>query len=360
MKPSICSKVLKAFIDNKMPVLLVGAPGVGKSDLVAQAVSALETERKERYELQIFHPVISDPTDFKGMPAIIGDSAHFLPFGDLKALIDAKVPTVAFLDDLGQAPASVQAAAMQLLLARKINGFKISDNVTFVAATNRRQDKAGVQGILEPVKSRFYSIIEVTPDFNDWCDWAIEHDIPPTLIAFVKNKPDVLTGFRATRDMKNSPCPRTLANAGRIVNIYTKDSSGVEDIQKTRSLSAEGDSFGLYEMLVGAAGESFAVEYTGFLRVLDKMPDPDTCIQEPKKTKIPKASEADIRYVLTLSLSYRATAENLKNIVTYLERFEMPEFVITALKTIISIKKEIMVKSATFNECVKKYTQYLI
>ena len=68
-----------------------------------------------------------------------------------------------FLDDLGQAPMSVQAAAMQLILARRINGFKISDKVIFMAATNRREDKAGVTGILEPVKSRFAWIVELVP-----------------------------------------------------------------------------------------------------------------------------------------------------------------------------------------------------
>ena len=359
MKPSICAKVLKEFVKNKMPILLVGAPGVGKSDLVSQAVQALEEETKEKHELQIFHPVISDPTDFKGMPAVIGDTAHFLPFGDLKTLIDAKVPTIAFLDDLGQAPASVQAAAMQLLLARKINGFAISDHVTFVAATNRRQDKAGVQGILEPVKSRFYSIIEVTSDFQDWCHWALAHDMPPSLVAFVKNKPDILSGFRASRDMKNSPCPRTIANAGKIVNIYTRDTSGVEDIKKTRGMAREGDVFGLYEMLAGAAGEGFAVEYTGFLRLLEKMPDPEECIAKPKTAPVPKASAADIRYALTLSLSFRAKKDNVGNIITYLERLETPELVIMALKHAVMMKKVDVVSSADFRKFAQRYITYL-
>ncbi len=43
---------------------------------------------------------------------------------------------VCLLDDLGQAPPAVQAAAMQLLLARRVNGHAVSDHVTFLAATN--------------------------------------------------------------------------------------------------------------------------------------------------------------------------------------------------------------------------------
>ena len=39
-----------------------------------------------------------------------------------------------------------------------------SDQVTFIACTNRKTDMAGVTGILEPVKSRFISISELTRD----------------------------------------------------------------------------------------------------------------------------------------------------------------------------------------------------
>ncbi len=70
--------------------------------------------------------------------------------------------TACFIDDLGQATPAVQAAAMQLILARTLNGHRVSDHVVFIAATNRRTDRAGVSGILEPVKSRFATLVELT------------------------------------------------------------------------------------------------------------------------------------------------------------------------------------------------------
>lgn len=48
--------------------------------------------------------------------------------------------TACFIDDLGQATPAVQAAAMQLILALTLNGHRVSDQVVFVAATNRRTD----------------------------------------------------------------------------------------------------------------------------------------------------------------------------------------------------------------------------
>ncbi len=125
------------------------------------------------------HPVVSDPTDFKGLPGIIGDKAEFLPFGDLRQMIEADKPTIVFLDDLGQAPAVVQAACMQLLLARQINGKKISGHIVFIAATNRREDRAGVTGILEPVKSRFKTILDLEVSADEWTEWAFKNNMPP-------------------------------------------------------------------------------------------------------------------------------------------------------------------------------------
>jgi MoxR-like ATPase len=171
MKPSELSALLQKTIHARLPILIKGAPGIGKTDIVKQACTRTDTR------LIVSHPVVSDPVDYKGFPFVIDNEAHFLPFGDLNQLITAKHPTVYFMDDLGQAPATVQAAAMQLILERRINGHRVSDLVTFLAATNRKTDRAGVTGILEPVKSRFAAIIELEPDMDDWVWWVIQSKV---------------------------------------------------------------------------------------------------------------------------------------------------------------------------------------
>ena len=104
---------------------------------------------------------------------------------------------------------------MQLILARRVNGHKVSKHVVFIAATNRRQDRAGVTGILEPVKSRFASIIELTADASEWIDWALENDVPMEVIGWIHYQPSMLTVGEATADIVNHPCPRTIAYAGK-------------------------------------------------------------------------------------------------------------------------------------------------
>ncbi|GAF99527.1 unnamed protein product, partial [marine sediment metagenome] len=87
MSPKQLKSILLVAMSNGMPVLIKGAPGVGKSDIVARVAKEL------KMELILSHPVVSDPTDYKGLPGIVDGKAEFLPFGDLRQLMEAKKPT---------------------------------------------------------------------------------------------------------------------------------------------------------------------------------------------------------------------------------------------------------------------------
>jgi hypothetical protein len=261
MKPSQLFDAVVFAIENNLPLLIPGAPGLGKTEIVKQACKKTDTD------LIIAHPVVSDPTDFKGLPFVVEGSAEFLPFGDLRKIMEAKTRTVFFLDDLGQAPPSVQAAAMQLLLAREINGKKISEHVIFMAATNRKEDKAGVVGILEPVKSRFAAIVVLEPNLDDWTVWAFKNEVPSEVISFLKFRPDLLSAFKPSSDMKNSPSPRGWEFAAKILNA--KAPSDIE-----------------FELLSGCIGEGAATEFKVYLQVYRELPKFEDIIKDPKKTPV--------------------------------------------------------------------------
>lgn len=291
MRPAELSSLLSKTIPAGLPVLIKGAPGCGKTDIVTEAAD------DSGANIVLMHPVVSDPTDFKGLPAIVKDKAEFLPYGELTQLMEAKTTTVAFLDDLGQAPAVVQAAAMQLILARKINGHKISDKVVFVAATNRREDKAGVTSILEPVKSRFATIVELTPNLDDWCGWALDHNVAPELVAFVRFRPELFNSPGAiTNDIVNRPSPRTITNLGK---LYAAGLDGLE-------------------VLSGATGQGFATEFIGFVRVWQNLPSIDAILLAPEKAPVPEEPAA--LYAVSVALATRMTADNAGRVIRYADR----------------------------------------
>lgn len=295
MKPSQLLTLLSHTIQAGRPVLITGGPGVGKTDIVTHAAELAGAD------LIISHPAVADPTDVKGLPWPDKDglSATFLPFGELSRAVIATRPTVWFLDDLGQAPASVQASFMQLLLARRVNHHVLPDCVTFIAATNRRTDRAGVSGILEPVKSRFATIVELDADLNDWCTWAFAHDINPLLIAFLRFRANLLNDFKATADLMNSPTPRTWSNLAKI-----------EALGLPRDVESGA--------LAGAVGEGASAEYLAFRRIAQELPNIDDLLQDPDKGKIPDQPAA--LYAVVTGMAARSTMALFPNIVRYAER----------------------------------------
>lgn len=305
MRPSELTILCTSMIPARLPLLVTGAPGIGKSDIIDQARLACKAD------LILSHPVTSDPTDAKGLPAKISDTeAAFLPFGELKLAMNAKKLTVWFLDDLGQAAPAVQASFMQLILARRVNGHLLPECVTFIAATNRRSDKAGVTGVLEPVKSRFVSIVELKADFNEWCQWAMTNKglISPTLIAFIRLRPDILSDFKATADLTNSPSPRTWSHLAKI-----------EALKLPNALE--------HEAMSGSVGEGPATEYLAFRKLCASMVSADAVLLDPMGVALPK--NASERYAICTALAARADEKTISRIGQYANRLaqnQMGEF----------------------------------
>jgi hypothetical protein len=299
----MAAELCRRYVQDQRNILFTGMPGIGKTALMKAIAKDLG------YNLIIFHPVISDPTDFKGMPWVFQDAngkthAVFVPFDQLEALINAKGPTICGLDDFGQAPEAVQASCMQLLHGGELCGKKLSKHVRFIACTNRKQDRAGVSGMLEPVKSRFHGIFELVPELDPWIDYMTnEAGVKPMLIAFMRHRPNFLTGgddgWAPSADIVNQPCPRTIEHLSDVVNM--------DLVKEMRPMA-----------YAGAVGEIMANEYFMFEQLVLRMPDLDVVCKNPLGAEVP--SKPDICYAMIGALHSRMDRGNLKNIYRYMDR----------------------------------------
>jgi len=299
LTPSQLKVLLSASIKARANVLVSGAPGIGKTQIL------IEATRDAGADLIISHPAVEDPTDVKGLPWLNGtkkNEATFLPFGALAQALNAKKLTVWFLDDLGQATPAMQAAYMQLLHGGRVNGHQIPDCVVFVAATNRRTDKAGVTGILEPVKSRFGTIVELIPDIDDFSRWAFKNLDPNaamTLVPFLRFRAELLSKFEPSADLTNSPSPRTWEKVARW-----------ETLQLPQEIEAAAMS--------GAVGAGAAGEYLAFRVMARQLPNLDGIITNPKKAAIP--TEMSKLFAISIGLARKANVGNFGRITQYAER----------------------------------------
>jgi len=298
MKPSEYFDLACLCMTNKFTLMVIGMPGGGKTEITIQAAEHIG------FDVIITHPVIDDPTNYKGFPFKEVDadgniSADFVPFGMLRKLIEADRPTLMFMDDMGQAPKATQAAAMQLLWGGKLNGANISPHVSFIVASNRREDKAAVTGMIEPLKNRA-TIVHLTTNVDDWCKWAIENKQPPENIAFNRFRPKfIIEGYEPTIDFTNSATPRTIAKCGDFLKAGVP--SSIE-----------------HEIYAGTAGDRFAIEFINFLQIYRQIPDIQSIIKNPDAAEVP--TKDSILYATCEALAVQATKKNFGNILKFAKR----------------------------------------
>ena len=337
MRAKQLEKLLTFAFSNNFPVLIKGKPGIGKSDIVEQStMKCIHTDGKP-YDLLIVHPVVQDPTEPGGIPWVVNGEVHKLPFENLRRMLTATRPLVVFIDDLGQAAISVQAAYMQLLLLRQIDGQPISPFVIFVAATNRKEDMAGVAGILEPVKSRFSCIVELEYNTEDWCSWAYLNNMPGELVSFNQWRPELIEAAKLSKDIVNSPAPRTVAYVGKMYNA---------------GLPAEIE----YETIKGAVGEVYTIEFMAYKKIFATLPTTTEIEMNPTGVRVPyNVSE---QFALMGNITTAITPRNIDSFATYLRR--MPEEMMAAAMKNASVKTPEIMSTGAFAQWGIKNAQYVL
>ena len=295
MTPAQLRSFVATCIANHWALLVTGSPGIGKSDILAQGVADAGADSI------VSHPVVSDPTDAKGLPwpAADHESATFLPFGDLARALAVTRPTAWVLDDLGQATDTVQASFMQPLLTHRAGGRQLPEDLVFLAATNRRVDRAAVKGMIEPVKSRFLSIIELVPDIDQWCAWALDHGICAEVVAFIRFRPELLDAFEPSADIVNSPIPRTWSHVSQLMSV---------ELDPAIRAAA----------ICGAVGDGAGSEFLAFLSLWAELPNIDQITIDPDSAAIP--AQPGTLYAVCTALGRRVTAGNFPRIARYAER----------------------------------------
>ncbi len=176
MTPTQVKKSLDTLWKTRWPAFIWGPPGVGKSSVVRQLA------RERGLELVDVRAPLLDPTDLRGIPAVVGDRAVWFPPSFLPRA-DAK-PGVLFFDELNAATPLVQASLYQLVLDRRVGEYVLPDGWIIVAAGNREEDRSIAFRMPEALANRFVHL-EFAASFDDWRLWAFHRGIHPTIVALL-------------------------------------------------------------------------------------------------------------------------------------------------------------------------------
>lgn len=174
-------------------VLLLSAPGVGKSDIVRQAAQEAGLPLRSLLGTQIA------PEDVSGVPRIIGERSVFCPPRVL--LPEDPEPFCLFLDEFPAANPDVQKALYALLLERRLGEHRLPEGTWVVAAGNRQEDRALVRQMSSALVNRAF-LIHVRADVGEWLRWAVQNGIRGEILAFINFMPEALM-----REVPTSPAP---------------------------------------------------------------------------------------------------------------------------------------------------------
>src|SRR5205085_2231811 len=147
---------LGVAVAARVPVLLWGAPGTGKTS----AVRALAASKGWACETVIAS--IREPSDFAGLPIVVDGGVRFAPPTWARRLADGG-PAVLFLDEISTAPPAVQAALLRVVLERVVGDLELPPDVAVVAAANPPEQAADGWDLSAPLANRFCHL-----------DWTVE------------------------------------------------------------------------------------------------------------------------------------------------------------------------------------------
>jgi len=262
---------LRRALEARLPVMLWGAPGIGKSSIV-------RSEAKERgIDLIDLRLAQLDATDLRGIPVPNKETREVEWYWP--AFLPSEGHGILFLDEIDKAPNLVKSAALQLVLDRRLGDYELPEGWLVVAAGNREEDDAFGSGLGSALANRLLHV-DVEPDLEIWALWAKESGIHNDVIAFLRFRGELL--FKMTGE-NAFPSPRSWEAASRLLHQEEGESSAFTP-----------------GVIASAVGAGTAAEFSAWVRLYR-----DVDVSKILKGKIPSFEKkaASFRYAVVLAVA---------------------------------------------------------
>lgn len=274
---------LSVAIQARVPVLLWGPPGVGKSASIRSLAEALGLP------CEVVIASIREPSDFGGLPVLSDGGVLLHPPAWAKRLAEAQ-RGILFLDEISTAPPAVQAALLRVVLDRVVGDLTLPDGVAVVAAANPPEIAAGGWDLSPPLANRFCHLTWRL-DVGAWVDGMVSGWLtpkPPVLPAgweaHIPGAQALVASFIRARPELLLKVPRTEAEQGKAWPSPRTWSMGARLLAACNAAGADADTEAT--LLAGCVGEGPALEFLSWRQNLD-LPDPEMLLSDPKSFVMP-------------------------------------------------------------------------
>ena len=301
-------------VGTKVTIIGQGQPGIGKSAMLKEIA-----KQHPHYEMSYIDCTLLDLGDF-ALPyvevvdnKIVNKVTRFAPNARFKMHEDK--PVIVMLDEIGKAMKSVKNVLLTLMLEHRIGDQYLPEGSIVFGTTNLLSD--GVGDMLEAHARNRVALVTVRkPDADEWVDWAINNEIDPTIIAWVKQCPHALASY-TDASQKDNPYIFNPVKAGQAAVVTPRSLEKASHISKQRE--SLGDSLTL-SLLAGTVGESAARDMQAFFTVADTLPSWSAIIDSPTTAILPNDTIA--KCMLVFSAISRVEKDTLSQWMAYVQRMD--------------------------------------
>lgn len=280
----IINMQLDALFANPMcagtipPLLIHGSPGIGKSSIIR---SICEKRGIECISLSLSQ---IEPCDIRGLPVPDKENKTMNWFVNGMWPRNPNGKGIIFLDEIMACDKSVQVAAYELVLERRLGTlYSVPPGYLIVAAGNLTTDRAVATTMSSALANRFMHV-ELESNTEDWLEWARANDLHPSVTGFIQYKPELLFNMENQNLERGWPSPRAWERVSQVCKICA-------------------DERMLRHMVYGLVGDGAGIEFMTFHKInkefddiLEMMTNPNSVIRIPE--------QADRKYAMCASLAY--------------------------------------------------------
>lgn len=286
-------------------VALWGSMGVGKSTLVKDVAVQLSKKLHTKVAVTDIRLLNFSPVDLRGIPSADAQKEFTVWLKPKIFDLPEDGISILFLDEISAAPQSLQAAAYQIALDKRIGEFALPKNCIVICAGNRTTDRSVAFRMPKALANRLIHF-EIASDFDSWMEWAMQHEIDERVIGYLAFDNSRLNTEPDIEELA-FPTPRSWEFVSRLLKTTGKTPSEI------------------HSLIAGCVGVSNALEFESWCQVYHKLPKTADILSGKCTVQV---KEPDVIYALISSLltciSCRkdaVSARELENVCAYASQF---------------------------------------
>lgn len=312
-------------------VLGIGAPGMGKSQLIQQigkkyGYKVIDLRLAQMSEVEIGGLIFPNEDKTKTVwltPDILPDEKR-----------DGE-KTILLLDEITSCPKRVQVAAYQLILDRRIGQYTLPSGTIVIALGNREDDDGVYVPMAKPLADRF-EIHYLSVDFDCWKnEYALKNNVHPMVVKYLSFKPQALHTQSKSGDELIFATPRSWV---RVSDILRFDSDVNHDVVKNKIVANIGRAEGM-QFIDFCLRNPVVVTAEEFINgaVAPTKPEEVAILIQAISDKAEFIKKYD-----SIEKMDKKKREEFEKIVSCLFRFTKPEYTMMGLKRLMDKNRQLM------------------